>query len=204
MMIIITLLFNFLSACSPTPEPTETSRTYFESLNLSSPEAAVMTFVDAFHNDDFPTVFWVLSPDAQKEIEHSTKLLQYGRILNLQSGKKTSEILSDTILYKGGVSGLETHELWYMFDYIMVAAKQHGVLLIDLSGDVEILHFEEKTLDSDTTVIDVYTTIGGIPGEVKFRMVQTSNDRWRVQQVIVPYGNEEWIPWSVPWAEQEN
>jgi hypothetical protein len=104
-------------------------------------------------------------------------------------------------LYSQGASeGLEQSEhypdLMYLFDQIMLAAKKHSALLIDLSGEVTIISSElSETTKEDA--LDIITNVEGIEGQVVFRMVQAPSGRWRVFQVIVPGGDEEMWPWGV-------
>lgn len=46
-------------------EERPSARTYYESLNLSTPEEAVHEFCAAFRRRDYATLYMVLSPDAQ-------------------------------------------------------------------------------------------------------------------------------------------
>ncbi len=79
----------------------------------------------------------------------------------------------------------------------MLLVKKHNAFSIDLRGEVTI----EQTkpwADQYNEGVDVLTRVAGIEGTVTFRMVQASSGRWRVRQVIVPGGDEENVPWSVP------
>ena len=72
-MLVVALLMS-AGACSSTDSQPE-ARTYYESLDLSSPEAAVETFAEAFISDDFMTVGMTFDWHAQQEINNSFDLL---------------------------------------------------------------------------------------------------------------------------------
>ena len=83
--------------------------------------------------------------------------------------------------------------MWYIFDRIMLLADQHDAFLVDLSGQVTL----EATESSD-----VLATVEGIEGEVVIKTTESPAGSWLVHQVIVPGGDEELIPWSVPDTSQ--
>jgi len=192
----------FLAGCKANSQENK-ARTFYESLDIYTPESAVETFVDAFEREDFFTVFLILSPSTQFLTENNIAALNYGELIQVESLEEAKEILADTPQYQvrlewehgGAVAS-------YLFDSIMLAAKQHSAFLIDLSGEVSILRSEQiSDSSSDRSKVDVITTVEGIEGDVIFRMEQAPSGRWRVRQVIVPDGNEEQIPWSVPTDE---
>ncbi|HEY70009.1 MAG TPA: hypothetical protein G4O08_05430 [Anaerolineae bacterium] len=177
-------------------EPDEQPRTYYDTLELSTPEIAVETFSDAFARDDFLTVYLVLSTRSQFIFLQRLRMLDYSHILQPDSFER---IRDDVSTFAEGIgAGEHTDEGWYIFDQIMLAAKKHDVLLIDLSGEVSILESRDMELDNYDQVVDVICDVDGIQGRVTFRMVQAPSGNWRVYQVIVPGGDEDMVPWAVP------
>lgn len=170
------------------------ARTYYESLDLSSPKAAVKTFTDAFAREDYPTVFFILSMRAQGMFRSRFSTLEYQYVFDIESSEA---IMNEVAFYSKGPEYFEHNSLWYLFDEVMLAAKKYDALLIDLSGDVVILGTEPSETRWEET-IDVLTEVEGIDGVVRFRMVLSPGGRWRVMQVIVPGGNENLFPWAVP------
>lgn len=174
----------------------EQPRTYYESLGLETPEAAVETFVDAFQRDDFMTVYLVLAPQAQHHWIQRFKLLRYQELFQCD-GEECTEIAEDA--FPDGVfEGEHSPDSWYCFDQVMLAAKEHDALLIDLSGEVEITDTDNSQTYDGEDAVDVIATVEGIEGQITFRMVQAPSDRWRVLQVIVLDGDEEMVPWAMP------
>jgi hypothetical protein len=103
-----------------------------------------------------------------------------------------------TLFAEGVGTGEHADESWYIFDQIMLAAKSHDALLIDLTAEVTITNSSSvEFLDYEATV-DVHAEVDGIQGDVIFRMIQAPSGNWRVYQVITPGGNIEMVPWAVP------
>lgn len=171
-------------------------RTYYESLDLSSPESAVTTFTDAFARDDFLTVYLVLSSRSQFIFSQRLRLFDYSHIIQPNSFER---IQDDVPLFAEGLgAGEHADESWYIFDQIMLAAKRHDALLIDLSGGVTILDSETIVFLDYDEALEVIAEVEGIQGEVIFRMIRAPSGKWRVYQVIVPDGDEGMVPWAVP------
>jgi hypothetical protein len=193
-------LWIIVSACSASSilglDPEEQPRTYYDTLDLSTPEIAVETFSDAFARDDFLTVYLVLSTRSQFVFMQRLRLLDYSHILQPDSIER---IHDDVSVFSEGIgAGEHADDGWYIFDQIMLAAKKHDVLLIDLSGEVSILESRDTELDDYDQVVDVVCEVDGIQGEIIFRMIQAPSGNWRVYQVIVPDGDENMVPWAVP------
>ena len=189
-----------LAACSMTSilglDQEEQGRTFYDTLDLSTPEIAVTTFADAFARDDFLTVYLVLSTRSQFIFLQRLRLLDYSYMIQPDSFER---IRDDVTTFAEGLGeGEHIDDSWYMFDQIMLAAKRHDVLLIDLSGEVAIIDSKPIEFEDHDETVDVIAEVEGIPGEVVFRMIQAPSGNWRVYQVIIPGGDEEMVPWAVP------
>lgn len=183
------LVLGFSAAGCSGSSDSDGAGNFYESLDLASPTAAVETFTDAFADKDFMTVWLAFDINAQNRVEHYSNLLQWPILLRTDAvpnhGSQIGSVLS--------FDNLETTDRWYIFDQMMMIADEHDAYLVDLSGDVAV--GEESAAGDD---VEVSTVVEGIDGEVRFRMVQSPSGRWRVLQVIVPGGDEDLIPWSVP------
>lgn len=164
------------------------ARTYFESLNLDSPEEAVQTFTEAFQGEDFMTVYLILDAEAQK-----FQRMEFAQTFSWKHliGESSAEFISED---------LDLNELvriqmdsWYLFDQFMLYAADEDDLLIDLRGDVKILSSEEfRTLDG-ARAAELFAEVDGVRGEVEFRLLQDPDRRWRVYMVSAPdEGVEAW------------
>jgi hypothetical protein len=206
----IAILVAVISGCSSEPKPdveaTVTAaqwdsseggpRTYYDSLDLGTPESAVQTLAHAFQREDFVTVYLVLAPNAQFRFEQELRLLNYA---NLFQSDKREQVFADVTVFSEGIGhGEHIDTGWYIFDQIMLAAKEHSALLIDLSGKVTIIDSEPSETILEEAAVDIITSVEGINGNVVFRMIQAPSGRWRVFQVIVPGGDEETWPWAIP------
>ena len=174
--------------------PNERRISYVESLNLGSPEAAIETFVDAFHKGDFHTVYLILSPFAQEE--WSTHLRRFEN----ENLWKPEFNESATI---GGIADFEYFGTWYLFDRLMFKAQEHRALLIDLSGAINILNVKDVETEAnkyygELGVVEVEAIAEFVAGKISFEMLQMPSGDWRVHQVVVPGGDRRIIPWSVP------
>lgn len=167
-------------------------RTYYDTLNLDTPEDAAQTFVEAFQRLDFPTVMLVMSPTTQRHVQQHINLLRYNVLFDYPAVAQIEENFPR-------LGTWEQMDLSYFFDVLMLIALDSDGLLIDLRGQVEFTGDQvEVAMEEGEAAIDLLATIEGIDGLVRFRMVLSPQGRWRVRQVILPEGDEEQIPWSVP------
>jgi hypothetical protein len=175
-------------------------RTYYESLDLSSSEAAVHELCAAFRRSDYATVYLVLAPGAHFMIAQHFGILRYDRLVQEEYG---AEIVGELCLMSEGITNCDyVHDYMFWFDDQMLGAEKHSAFLIDLRGRERITGRRSATTDEGGPAIDVTATVAGISGEIVFRTVQVpASGKWRVLQVIVPGGDEERIPWSVPIAD---
>jgi hypothetical protein len=167
------------------------ARTYYESLNLSTPEDAVRTFTAAFAKEDFLTVHMVLASKAQQQWQASFNRFNLDQIVKPDYAKQAIKNIPSFDQW-------ESIEASFLFDTIMLDAALHDALLIDLRGDVNLESTEPSTTSDGDEAVDVSTTVKGIDGKVVFRLVQSPSKRWRVLQVIIPGGGDSKLLWSVP------
>jgi hypothetical protein len=119
----------------------------------------------------------------------AVNLLAYDRLITANAVDDVSEELQQALSFET----LETADPWYAFDQFMLIADRHDAFLIDLSGEVTPGEWEGAA-----GTAEVPAEVEGVDGEVAFRLVHSATGRWRVRQVIVPGGDTESIPWSVP------
>jgi hypothetical protein len=183
-------------------------RTQYEAFDLSTPEAAVQTFVDTFHKRDYAGLFLIFAPETQMAWRRALSVFRFEYLVD----PSAVDAFMDAFAVGFDHSDVEhSPDLSnYLFDQVMLFAEESDTFLIDLRGDVDILRSEETTIparndpedvhDDDNPplpAVNVITSVEGIDGEVTFRMVPTPSGRWQVLQVIVPGGDEEIMPWSV-------
>jgi hypothetical protein len=175
-------------------------RTYYESLDLSSPEAAVHEFCAAFRRSDYATVYLVLAPRANFIAHQYMTILRWDLLVREEAA---DDVVQELCVVSEGLGSCDYEgDQMFWFDDLMLGAEKHSAFLIDLRGRESIAGRRSATTYDGGPAIDVTTTVEGIEGEVVFRTLQIPvSGKWRVLQVIVPGGNEELIPWSVPTAE---
>jgi hypothetical protein len=166
------------------------ARTYYQSLDLSSPLAAARTFVDAFHWDDFMTVWLALDADAQFTFRQDFNQSDYEHLIASDHIDDFGAELREAWTIDDPERSIDA---WYLFDQVMLIADRHDAFLIDLSGTVT---FGDEDVAGRSA--EVPAQIEGIDGDVIFRLTGSEAGRWRIHQVIVPGGDETRIPWSVP------
>ncbi|NIM93910.1 MAG: hypothetical protein GTO18_09400 [Anaerolineales bacterium] len=164
------------------------ARTYYESLNLETPEDAVQTFTNAFQREDFMTVYMVLDAETQRllRVEFATTF-SWGHLI----GEDTNQGVGDHLDIE---TIIETQwDFWYLFDQIMLLAAKEDDLLIDLRGEIEVLRTEDAGMILGAQAMDVIASVDGVSGEVTFRMVMDNDSRWRVYMVSAPTeGVDSW------------
>jgi hypothetical protein len=169
-------------------------RTQYESFQLDTPTHAIQTFVDTFQSRDYAGLFLIFSPDTQQNWSRQINMLNFDQ---WAQPDKWEEVEADIPFLNDDFDQLEQSVTVapYLFDQVMLAAEQHDAFLIDLRGNIEVAQIK---IDPNATEVNVPAMVEGIEGEVIFRLVKSPSERWRVQQVIVPGGDEEAMPWSVP------
>ena len=175
-----------------------TARTYYDSLALDSPETAVESFISAYQKSDFQTVYLILSPRAQRTWQENYALLNWPLIIHVssQDDPQVRIVLEETDIAKGEFE--HSGETSYEFDEIMLAAQNHDLLLVDLSGTTKIKGTEPARDTVGRPATDVSVSSSQYEGELIFRTVQAPSEKWRVYQVFLPGGNEEYVPWATP------
>jgi len=164
------------------------ARTYYESLNLETPEDAVQTFAKAFQRQDFMTVYLVLDVEAQRlqRLENS-RTFSWRHLI----GKTADEGWMNDLDYEAIFD--TTMDPWYLFDQIMLYAANEDDLLINLRGELDILRSEESETRDGVQAMDVIAGVDGVSGEVVFRVVTDRDSRWRVYLVSAPdEGVDSW------------
>lgn len=168
----------------------EQPRTYYESLDLFTPEDTVSTFLTALKRENYPAAWLIFSVQAQEEWKD-----QYASLQSTMFYREPEDWFN---LYGEYFEFSMENRSGMWFDRIMQFAKEIDILPINIRGSINILRTEDSLTSTGETAVDVYTKIPGTVGEVIFRLTETPSGRWRVHQVIFPGGDEYIIPWSHP------
>lgn len=166
--------------------PSLDGRTYYESLDLSSPRSAVQTFTDAFAADDFMTVWLAFDAGAQLEVQDHFSMGAYDQLVDYDMLGAVVEGSPFPSL-----SEWESWDEWWMFDHLMLQADTHNAFLIDLSGSVTVT---SENVNGDEA--ELTANVQGVDGPVTFRLFESASNRWRVNQVTTGGRNPDAVPWS--------
>jgi hypothetical protein len=193
--IMFFLFFCCLMSGCQTPRKIEDNditsfRTYYDSLDLETPEAAIETFVNAFQRHDFATVYMILAPASQQTLTLNREFLKRDGVVATPP-KEFSEAWSNKLFNLEHI-----YDTLLGYDLLLAVAAEHGALQIHLPGTVTIINSTNSATPLGQSSVDVATGVEGIDGEVVFRMVQSPGDRWRVLQVIWPGGDPAQFPWA--------
>jgi hypothetical protein len=184
-LFLLIISITAVSACDaglfPGSEATREPRTYFETLDLSTPEAAARSFAHAFEKNDFMTSYLVLHPDAQTRLRQEwSQTFRWRHLI----GERADQALIDEFDYEEVIG---THsDPWYLFDYVMYYADQMDDLLFDIKGEPNFYRSQELLSRDGKPVIDLGAVVTGVSGDIIFRMVQGGDSRWRVYRISVP------------------
>lgn len=187
----------FLVGCTATAgtKSTGDARTYYDSLALDTPESAAQSFITAFQASDFQTVYLILSPRAQRKWQENYSQLNWPLIFRVKNQTEVDAILKDTAIAQGKFE--HSGETSYEFDELMLAAQAHDLMLVDLGGKLTVQGTEEARDTAGNPATDVIIESSRYDEPLVFRMVQAPSGKWRVYQVIIPGGNEDYVPWAV-------
>lgn len=172
-------------------------RTAYEALDLSTPQRAAERFVEAFQAQDYPTVFWIFAPAAQRLFNQALLTFRFDLIVVLQGDSIQDDPTLDSIYLGDDPDEIEHfHVTTFFFDDLMMAADEHDAFIVDLRGAVE---FGESTPGETRTgkaTVDIAAEVEDV-GEVTFRMIQSVSGRWRVLSVVPPGGDPDQPLWAV-------
>lgn len=179
-----------IGGCSIAGNDTK-ARTYYESLDLSSPEATVETFTNAFAKDDFMTVWLSFDYRAQSEIRNAFNLIEFSKLMDISQFPDPGNTIADTM---SGLFQQGNVDMWRAFDEIMLLADENDALLIDIT-ELESLELDNAAASGEASVV---VEMKGSDEDLLINLTQAEDDRWFVRQVVAPEGDPDSIPWAVP------
>lgn len=196
-LVVSALLLSFALPVAAQPASTKTKspppqRTYLDSLDMSSSEAAMRGFLEAYAADDFFEAYFFLSPDAKQSIMN--KLLEYNDA-QLIPGMNAGGVTSGPV--DGGHTGDTglVQEVWLdgavMFDRLMRNAEALSIMPFDFEAGA----FMSPTFEQENQAR--YTVDAkGQPEVVIISTVRLSNGDWRVQRVVWATSDPDATPWG--------
>lgn len=182
---LVVVLGLLLASCS-SDQPQ--ARTYYESLDLSSPEVTVRHFVEAYAADDFLDVWFLLHRDAQEHTWRAFAFFDYGSIVDTTAFDDFEAQWSSVLNFRTAGS----HDRWFAFDQLMLFADTNDALLFDLSG-------EGVEATGEPTEFSVGLVDGG---EVLVKTEQVG-ERWYVRGVAYTTPSGEPASWPANTLSEE-
>lgn len=197
-IILSTILWLFIG-CQTTPEEVgNTNRTYYESLELDTPELAVQTFVSAFDRADFVTVYMVLAPATQQELRSQGVALSIDNFIHERLVGENQELFIQKWTSRVSVNEAEQfQDTQYIFYVMMQEAAELGFIPFQFNEQFEILGSESTIIPDGQNAVDLMIMFEGDENPIIFRLIQSPDKRWRVFQVIWPGGDETDVPWAL-------
>ena len=225
----------FPLAFPPTPLPCSSqeqvinyrNRTPYDRLDLSTPVAAVATFAEAFQHRDYPAVYWILHPDAQREWLLSVALNRYSEVVEANAPDLLQEMAwvqrlhqlerEETINHSESIfaywiglrSGFyyrHTPVLPLIMEQLgdpsylfdQVMLASEGQHLVDMSGSLETLEVQEIVDEDGNSTTRVIANSRDSDENLTIILKQALSGNWRVVQVSNTIEVGGSLPWSVP------
>lgn len=173
--------------------------TSYEHLHLADAESALREFLSAYGRGDFLVAYWVLSPDAQAELQRQLAMLNVDAFF---SGKVDYK---DLVLVFPAQADMEQADFGFLFADMMRFGVARGVQPLNVSGlpkDLSKSNVPDIGKRSERTdgQVDYAVTLKAYPDPVVFRLKTAPSGRWRVHQILLPGGNGTSLPFSLPKA----
>lgn len=198
--VFVLLLLSGLIGCLPQDQVAgkRVQRTYYESLQLQTPETAIQSFIRSFQGCDFASVYMILSPAAQQHIQNSQLSLSIANILGDLSTNDLANLEQEFNIRLPLDNPEHFPDTLHYFDTLMLTAAQNSLLPFELSGEARILGLQTLESALRESLLEVVTRIDGIDEPILFRLVQSPNEKWRIHQIVMPGGQAGNIPWTFP------
>ncbi len=170
----------------------------YDRLSMTTPDAALRTFLTAYRDGDYVTAFWVLAADSQDEVLRHAAQLNMRRIARIPAEGGLA-IMTEM---NPPPAELDQRDLGFMFAHMMQVAKRRGMLPLDVTGlpqDLSPANVPNLGPRTETTdgVTEIAVTLGAYRGPVIFRLVRGRAGRWRLRQVVPPGGDTTSVPFGL-------
>jgi hypothetical protein len=174
--------------------------TAYEKLDLSSPEAAVRTFISAYRAGDFVTAYWIFTRATQRDWrEHfdATDIRQISRVELPSGGQIKIELIKALFPPE---KQWEQEEGSFLFASFMQGARRRNILPLDVTGFAPLLTappMHKAAPQRADGSVDIAVDLPSYPRPVIFRLERSPLGRWRVRQIIPPGGDETSLPFGI-------
>lgn len=167
-------------------------RTFYESLDLASPQGTAETFLAAYARADYETVFAALSADAQQNFVNT--LFRLFDISPYFAGQGV-EFLRSTTLGRDSKTFDEFMGMpGVIFDDIMMTAQADAILPFEVAPTYEV-SIALVSIDPPMAVARVVTHAN--PPILSLDLLQFPSGRWKVDRITWDGSDHEMRPWGV-------
>lgn len=173
----------------------QTDRTWYEGLDMSTPETSLRGFLDAFRVMDFPRAFYYFSPEAQGGFILAISNFDPQRLLRGESGSRIAPIDVYEPLAQEEFEEIASIQPLY-FDTVMMFAAQNRLLPFALK---EWSVADSKQLSDEKRAFEILT--GGQPEKMTLTMIKMKSGRWKLDQMTWDGSREDAKPWGLPAVE---
>ncbi|SEP72720.1 hypothetical protein SAMN05428969_0638 [Devosia sp. YR412] len=168
-------------------------RTVLERLDMSSPEAAAQSFLDAYGASDYINAYFLLSPEAKQGFNELVGSFNFGALFpgapaaSMPGSKVWGEGQMDDVSFDLQLSTPTA------FDDLLYAAEQNDLLPFQLGT---------PDIGAPTAAVDGVLTlpvgnVGGSPSALTLELTLLSNGQWRVDRVVWDGSDASKRPWAV-------
>lgn len=167
-------------------------RTYYESLDMSSPRSTVETFIDAWKRQDYQTAYFLFSPRAEEGLLQVLGSFGFEQII---PGFDDDDLEASPLLPHEGtrMPSEFMYDLSQAFDALMIGAAKQDKLSFILSDDA-LFGAETTQLDGS---VNYQVETGGRPAELKMVLIQLPSGRWKIDRIVWDGSSPNDRPWGV-------
>lgn len=167
------------------------ARTYYEAIDLSTPEAAAGTFLSAWARRDYATASVALSPAAQRG--WSAQISQTLSMQSLFPGDTGNAVIRDSVWGRKDRSGFDevARDPNLLFDDMLQAGERRGVLPFTLGPGMKT---DQPAVAGDQATVAVETD--GRPAKMTLALLRLPSGRWKVDQILLPGADPALKPWG--------
>jgi hypothetical protein len=178
--------------------PSASGSLAYDRLQMSTPDAALRTFLSAYRDGDYVTAFWVFAADTQDEVLRHAAQLNLRRLARLPAEGSMAIVVE----MSPPPAELDQRDLSFMFAHVMQVARRRGMLPLDVAGlpqnlaPANVPNLGRLTETTDGTT-EIAVTLGAYREPVVFRFVRARTGRWRLRQIVPPGGDPTSVPFGL-------
>jgi len=165
------------------------ARTYYEAIDLDTPEAAAQAFLAAWARRDYATANVVLSPMAQQGwLNQIARTFSFATLL-----PKQADAVMKVSAY--GPNGADWAELMndpnLVFDNIMRSAEGFGALPFTIGPAAKA---GKPAGSGDAVTVTAETD--GTPATLELQLARLPSGHWKVDRIVLPDADPALKPWG--------